>query len=68
MAAAYNKLEDYANARTYFQKSLTEHRTPETLSKLSEVNFSICCIVIINRIVLCQGGEKVQGGREEGLP
>lgn len=37
MAGAYVKLEDYNNARTYYQKSLTEHRIPDTLSKLSEV-------------------------------
>lgn len=37
MAGAYVKLEDYLNARTYYQKSLTEHRIPDTLSKLSEV-------------------------------
>lgn len=37
MAGAYVKLEDYPNARTYYQKSLTEHRIPDTLSKLSEV-------------------------------
>ncbi|KAH8031010.1 hypothetical protein HPB51_012478 [Rhipicephalus microplus] len=36
MAGAYVKLEDYPNARTYYQKSLTEHRIPDTLSKLSE--------------------------------
>ncbi|XP_054165278.1 stress-induced-phosphoprotein 1-like [Oppia nitens] len=37
MANAYQKLDDLANAKTYYQKSLTEHRTPETLSKLSEI-------------------------------
>ncbi|XP_035212131.1 stress-induced-phosphoprotein 1-like [Stegodyphus dumicola] len=37
MAAAYMKLKDYYKARTYYQKSLTEHRTPDTLAKLSEV-------------------------------
>lgn len=37
MAGAYVKLEDYANARTFYQKSLTEHRIPDTLTKLSEV-------------------------------
>ncbi|KAH7940061.1 hypothetical protein HPB52_020615 [Rhipicephalus sanguineus] len=36
MAGAYVKLEDYPNARTYYQKSLTEHRIPDTLSKLSD--------------------------------
>ncbi|KAL3226912.1 hypothetical protein MRX96_024425 [Rhipicephalus microplus] len=30
MAGAYVKLEDYPNARTYYQKSLTEHRIPDT--------------------------------------
>ena len=37
MASAYQKLDDLKNAQTYFQKSLTEHRTPDTLSKLSLV-------------------------------
>lgn len=37
MAAAYFKLKDYYNAKTYYQKSLTEHRTRETLNKLAEV-------------------------------
>lgn len=37
MAGAYVKLEDYTNARTFYQKSLTEHRIPDTLTKLSEV-------------------------------
>ncbi|KAI1309363.1 Stress-induced-phosphoprotein 1 [Halotydeus destructor] len=38
MASAYKLKGDYKNAKTYFQKSLTEHRTPETLTKLSEVD------------------------------
>jgi len=37
MAAAYQKKDDLDQARTFFQKSLSEHRTPDTLSKLSEV-------------------------------
>lgn len=37
MASAYAKLNDLPNAKTYYQKSLTEHRTPESLSKLSEI-------------------------------
>lgn len=37
MASAYQKKGDLENAKTYFQKSLTEHRTPDTLSKLSVV-------------------------------
>lgn len=37
MASAYFKKEDLEQARTFFQKSLSEHRTPDTLSKLSEV-------------------------------
>ncbi|CAG2164925.1 unnamed protein product, partial [Oppiella nova] len=37
MANAYYKMEDLDNAKTYFQKSLTEHRTPETLTKLTEI-------------------------------
>ncbi|RWS09046.1 stress-induced-phosphoprotein 1-like protein [Dinothrombium tinctorium] len=38
MANAYQKLNDLKNAKTYYEKSLTEHRTPETLTKLSEVD------------------------------
>ncbi|OQR78144.1 stress-induced-phosphoprotein 1-like [Tropilaelaps mercedesae] len=37
MASAYSKKEDYENAKLFFEKSLTEHRIPDTLSKLSEV-------------------------------
>jgi len=37
MASAYAKKDDLPNARTYYQKSLTEHRIPDTLSKLSQV-------------------------------
>ncbi|XP_017481576.1 PREDICTED: stress-induced-phosphoprotein 1-like [Rhagoletis zephyria] len=37
MASAYQKKDDLKNALFYFQKSLTEHRTPETLSKMSAV-------------------------------
>ena len=39
MANAYHKMDDLANAKIYFQKSLAEHRTPEILSKLSEVTY-----------------------------
>lgn len=37
MASAYQKKDDLEQARTFFQKSLSEHRTPDTLSKLNEV-------------------------------
>lgn len=37
MASAYVKKNDLEQARTFFQKSLSEHRTPDTLSKLNEV-------------------------------
>lgn len=37
MASAYQRKDDLEQARMYFQKSLSEHRTPDTLSKLSEV-------------------------------
>lgn len=37
MASSYAKKDDLEQARTYFQKSLSEHRTPDTLSKLNEV-------------------------------
>lgn len=41
MASAYVKKDDLAQARTYYQKSLCEHRTPDTLSKLNEVEREI---------------------------
>lgn len=37
MASAFHKKDDLEQARTFFQKSLSEHRTPDTLSKLNEV-------------------------------
>ncbi|XP_076351807.1 stress-induced phosphoprotein 1 [Tachypleus tridentatus] len=37
MGGAYSKKGDLYNAKTYYQKSLTEHRLPATLTKLSEV-------------------------------
>lgn len=37
MASAYKMKGDLKSAVTFFQKSLSEHRTPDTLSKLSEV-------------------------------
>jgi len=37
MANAFHKINDLSNAKTYYQKSLAEHRTPETLSKLSDI-------------------------------
>lgn len=37
MASAYFKKEDLEQAKTFYQKSLSEHRTPDTLGKLSEV-------------------------------
>jgi len=40
-ASAYVMLGDLQNARTFYQKSLTEHRTPDTLTKLSEVDKKI---------------------------
>lgn len=37
MANAYVKLENYDKAKFFYEKSLTEYRTPDTVSKLSEV-------------------------------
>jgi stress-induced-phosphoprotein 1 len=36
MGSAYMKKEDYGSAIKYFNKSLTEHRTPDILAKLKE--------------------------------
>jgi stress-induced-phosphoprotein 1 len=36
IGSAYLKKEDYDNAIKYFNKSLTEHRTPDILNKLRE--------------------------------
>ncbi|KAJ3327099.1 Hsp90 cochaperone [Blyttiomyces sp. JEL0837] len=37
MGTAYAKLDDHANAIKFYQKSLAEHRTPDVLTKLKEV-------------------------------
>ncbi|KAJ3211112.1 hypothetical protein HDU67_004769 [Dinochytrium kinnereticum] len=37
IGSAYLKKEDYANAIKFYQKSLSEHRTPDVLNKLREV-------------------------------
>jgi len=37
MATAYHKKDNLEQAQIFYQKSLSEHRTPDTLSKLSEV-------------------------------
>jgi len=37
MATAYTKLDDFEKAKHFYEKSLTEHRTPETVKKLAEV-------------------------------
>nr|CAH7721404.1 unnamed protein product [Callosobruchus chinensis] len=34
---AYRKMKDYKNAKTYYEKSMSEHRTPEVKTLLSEV-------------------------------
>lgn len=36
IGSAYLKKDDLDNAIKFFQKSLTEHRTPDTLAKLKE--------------------------------
>ncbi|KAJ6567294.1 activator of Hsp70 and Hsp90 chaperone [Mycena vulgaris] len=37
VGSAYQKKGDYASAIKYFQKSLTEHRTPDILNKLRDI-------------------------------
>lgn len=37
MGNAYLKKGDYEKAKFYYEKSLTEHRTPETRAKLADV-------------------------------
>ncbi|CAH1999721.1 unnamed protein product [Acanthoscelides obtectus] len=34
---AYRKMKDYKSAKTYYEKSMSEHRTPEVKTLLSEV-------------------------------
>lgn len=34
---AYRKMKDYKTAKTYYEKSMSEHRTPEIKSLLSQV-------------------------------
>lgn len=38
---AYKKLEDWTNAKVYFEKSLSEHRTPEIRTLLSDMEKKI---------------------------
>lgn len=38
IGSAHLKLDDYASAIKAFQKSLTEHRTPDVLQKLKDVS------------------------------
>lgn len=68
MANAYSNLNDLANAKTFYEKSLTEHRTPDTLTKLSEVSFMNCCQVIrtdLNDLKL--GSEEIERTRKNSL-
>lgn len=38
---AYKKLEDWKNAKIYFEKSMSEHRTPEIRTQISELDKKI---------------------------
>lgn len=38
---AYRKLEDWKSAKTYYEKSMSEHRTPEVKTVLSEIEKKI---------------------------
>lgn len=38
---AYRKMEDYKSAKTYFEKSLSEHRTPDVKALLSDTEKKI---------------------------
>lgn len=38
---SYRKLEDYKQAKTYYEKAMSEHRTPEIKTLLSEVEAKI---------------------------
>ncbi|XP_053959110.1 stress-induced-phosphoprotein 1 [Anastrepha ludens] len=38
---SYRKLEDYKKAKVYFEKAMSEHRTPEIKTSLSEVEAKI---------------------------
>jgi len=38
----YVKLNEFGKAIEYFQRSLTEHRTPEILTKLRDVSSHRC--------------------------
>uniref|UniRef100_A0A8D8SRS7 Stress-induced-phosphoprotein 1 n=3 Tax=Cacopsylla melanoneura TaxID=428564 RepID=A0A8D8SRS7_9HEMI len=37
----YKKMEDYKNAKVYFEKSMSEHRTPEIRTQISEMEKKI---------------------------
>lgn len=41
MALAFHRQDDLESAKKYYEKSLTEHRTPETRAKLSDVEKAI---------------------------
>jgi tetratricopeptide (TPR) repeat protein len=38
---AYKRLKDYVNAKIYYEKSMSEHRTPEIKTLLSEIEKKI---------------------------
>uniref|UniRef100_A0A2M3Z4M7 Stress-induced-phosphoprotein 1 n=1 Tax=Anopheles braziliensis TaxID=58242 RepID=A0A2M3Z4M7_9DIPT len=61
---AYRRLEDYKSAKTYFEKSLSEHRTPEVKSLLSDTEKKIKEIERLEYIDPAKAEEEKEKGNE----